>query len=127
MLVALPVPVLDTMIAWAPLVCPTLTFPNDNESGEADTFGTAGATPVPLIATCAVEPPVKLNARFAASAPVLPGRYVTLSVHAAPLAIELPQVLPLTTNSVGLPLVIARPLAGAVPVFVIVTGRAPLD
>jgi hypothetical protein len=61
MLVALPVPVLDTMIAWARWSAHTLTLPNANESGEADTFGTAGATPVPLIATCAVEPPVKLN------------------------------------------------------------------
>ena|SRR5690349_5603972 len=127
MLVALPVPVLDTMIACAPLVCPTVTFPKDNESGEADTFGAAGAAPVPLMATCAGEPPEKANARFAASAPVLLGRYVKLSVHAAPLASEVPQVLPLTTNSVGLPLVIARPLAGAVPTFVMVTGRAPLD
>src|SRR6478609_6883041 len=107
MLVALPVPVLDTMIACAPLVCPTVTFPNDNESGDAATFGVGGGTPVPFIATCAGEPPEKPNARFAVSAPVPLGRYVTLSVHAAPLASEVPQVLPLTTNSVGLPLVIA--------------------
>ena len=65
---------MDTMIACGPLVCPTVTLPNASESGEADTFGVAGATPAPLIATCAGEPPEKVNVRFAVSAPVPPGR-----------------------------------------------------
>ena len=48
-------------------------------------------------------------------------------MHAAPVASEAPHVLLPTTNSAALPLVIATPLAAAVPVFVIVTERALLD
>ena len=48
-------------------------------------------------------------------------------MHVAPLASDVPQVLALTTNSAALALAIAKPLAAAVPVFVIVTERAPLD
>ena len=70
MFVALPVPVLDTMIACGPLVCPTVTLPNASESGEAETFGIAGATPVPLMATCEEDPPEALNVRLALSVPV---------------------------------------------------------
>ena len=43
------------------------------------------------------------------------------------VASDVPQVLALTTNSAALALAIAKPLAAAVPVFVIVTERAPLD
>ena len=61
------------MIACGALVCPNVTSPNASESGEAETFGVAGATPVPLMLTCAGDPPAKLNAIFAVSAPVAVG------------------------------------------------------
>ena len=101
MFVALAVPVLDTTIACGPLVCPTVTFPKARESVDAEILGAAGATPVPLMATWREEPPEKANVRFAVSAPVPPGLYVTLSVHAAPAGSDVPQVLPPVTNFAG--------------------------
>src|SRR6185436_17745652 len=73
MLVASPAPVLDTVIVCEPLAWPTVMLPNASDDGDAETFGVAVATPVPLMATCTDEPPVKLNVRFALSAPAALG------------------------------------------------------
>ena len=64
MSVAAAVPVFDMTTVCATLVWPIVTFPKVTAKGVAVTLGIGGgggggaATPVPLIATCAGEPPV---------------------------------------------------------------------
>ena len=56
MLVAAPVPVLDTVIVCTGDVVPTLTVPNASAVGAADTLGALAPTPVPESAIGTLTP-----------------------------------------------------------------------
>lgn len=91
LMVALDVPVLVMVVDWVPPDEATMALLNDRLAGLADNAG-PGCVPVPERLTVVVLPPavaVKVPVRL----PVLVGENVTLTVHEAPAAIEVPQLL----------------------------------
>ena len=87
MLVALALPVLETVIVCAALVWPMLTLPNDSDVGDAWTLGAVTATPVPDSAIGMLMP-VPVMAYGGAKVPAAAGLNVNITVQLAPAASE---------------------------------------
>jgi hypothetical protein len=113
------VPLFDNATDCVALAAPTTVPAKVRLAGFAFRIG-PGATPVPLSETVLVVPPA-LTVRLPVRLPVVVGLNVTLAVHEAPAAIDVPQVFVWAKS----PLVAMDVIAAAlVPLFVMVTDCA---
>ena len=126
-IVSVAVPAFLSVIASALLVAPTTVAGKAMVAGVSETAGAAGAVPVPVSFTdCGV--PVALSAKESAavSAPAAAGLNSTETVHEAPAASVVPQVVADLRNDVALvPVIVSEVrLSVAVPEFFTVTTCA---